>query len=142
MIKYLAAFSALIILGVAVTVAGAGRSRNAKSVVPDSSASKAVLGVETLMRAPDRYPGRVRVEGVVSAVAAKQQTLALIDTREFQQCGTVDCAELALPVRWTGPMPAVRQTIRVEGQVQEAGGKLVFVARRLEKVQPPSGGRK
>lgn len=102
--------------------------------------SSAVLGVEAFMKNVDAHRGPVRVRGVVSAVDAATRTLALIDSAEFEKCQVTSCAELALPVRWTGPMPAVEETVEVEGQAEEDGGKLVFVATKVETVSSPKGG--
>jgi hypothetical protein len=77
----------------------------------------------------------VRVEGVVSAVAATEQSLTLIDVAELKRCGVVTCAPLSLPVRWNGPMPAVPDVVRLTGEVQDHQGKLVFLASALEKVE-------
>jgi|GEM_PF-1706358 len=97
------------------------------------------LCVDDLMQNVDRYRGTIRVEGVVSRASSTDQRLAVIDVEEFQHCGTTKCARLILPVRWTGAMPAVEDTVRMEGEVQDSGGKFVFVARKLEKVEPKPG---
>lgn len=96
-----------------------------------------VLGVDDFMKNVDRYRGKVSLEGVVSALAPEQQTISLIDSGEFQDCGVTTCAQLTLPVQWRGPMPAVRALVRVEGQAQEVKGQLMFVADKLEKVTRP-----
>jgi hypothetical protein len=98
---------------------------------------QAVSGVDEFMKNVDRYRGKVRLEGVVSAVAPEQQAISLIDAQEFQSCGVTTCAQLTLPVQWRGPMPAVGDLVRVEGQAQEVKGKLMFVADKLEKVARP-----
>jgi hypothetical protein len=109
------------------------------SPAAESSKTNGALGVEQFMKNVERYPGNVRVEGVVVAVSATNQMLGLIDTREFQTCGLEGCA-LSLPVRWTGAMPAPGETVRVGGCVQTKLGKLSFVAQTLEKVSlPPKG---
>ena len=102
-----------------------------------SASSKATLGVDEFMKNVDRYRGTVSLEGVVSAVAPEQQAISLIDSGELQACGVTTCAQLTLPVQWRGPMPAVRDLVRVEGQTQEVKGKLMFVADKLEKVSRP-----
>jgi hypothetical protein len=104
----------------------------------EPSTSNGILGVEGFMKDVDNYRGKVSVEGVVSAVAVTNQMLAMIDLREFQTCGLKQCAEFTLPVRWTGTMPAVGQAVRVEGEVQEDSGKLVFVAQAVEKAERPA----
>lgn len=95
------------------------------------------LGVDEFMTRVDEHRGPVLVEGVVSSVAANQQMLALIDSKEFDACGVTTCARSTLPVSWAGAMPAVRSVVRVRGQVKEAGGKLVFVATAVDTARTP-----
>lgn len=105
--------------------------------------AKAALGVEALMKNVERHRGHmVSVEGVVSSVSASDHMLGLIDFREFRECGLEGCAELTLPVRWAGAIPVAGQAARVEGEVREADGKLVFVARALEKTALPKAKNK
>ena len=102
-------------------------------------ASEKVLGVEALMRNVDQYRSDLLlVEGVVSAADTDNQTLALIDVAEFQECGATNCAALTLPVRWPGPMPREQEMVRIKGEVQEVDSKLVFVAQTLRKMEPAS----
>ena len=109
--------------------------------LPVAAESQAV-GVEALMKNVDEHKGPVRVEGVVSAASAERQLLTLIDTRELDECGVTTCAQLKLPVRWTGVMPPVRAIVRVDGEVQrQPDGKLVFVARGVEEVRAPQDTR-
>lgn len=98
------------------------------SASPAARLTGAPLGVDDLMRNVDQHRGPVSVAGVVSGASAAEQMLVLIDAKEFADCGTTTCATLALPIRWTGAMPQVSQTVQVDGQVQEVAGKLVFVA--------------
>ena len=103
------------------------------------SAANEVLGVDHYMRHVDQYPGEVQVKGVVSMASGDDHTLALIDVDEFQRCGRLTCAQLALPVRWAGPMPSVQEVVQVTGEVQRDAGKLVFSAQLVESVQEASG---
>ena len=98
--------------------------------------SEAVLGVEEFMREVDNHPGQVRLEGVVSAVAAEERALTLIDIAELERCGVVTCASLSLPVQWDGEMPAVRDVVVLKGEVAEYEGKLFFLAHSLERMEP------
>jgi hypothetical protein len=86
------------------------------------------------MQHADRYPGPVRVDGVVSDVFPDRKMLALIDVKEFKDCKVVTCAQLTLPVRWGGPMPVVASTVRVNGAVKKQGVRRVFVADAMETV--------
>lgn len=101
----------------------------------------AALEVTALMQGAEQHRGLVVVEGVVSRVFPKEQKFGLIDKEEFKRCGVVTCAGAVLPVRWTGPMPESKNTVRVEGEVKKAGGGLEFVARSVEKAQPGGAGK-
>lgn len=103
--------------------------------------SARALGVDELMRDADANRGEVLVEGVVSAVSAEPSRVALIDTAEFERCGVVTCAELALPVRWSGRLPELGSRVRVRGKVELEGEKLVFVAVSAEQVRTEGTGR-
>jgi hypothetical protein len=72
----------------------------------------------------------------------RQATLAAVtfSSGTLLACGVTNCAELVLPVRWAGSMPTTEQTVRIEGEVQESAGKMIFVASRLE-VMPTEGAK-
>jgi len=102
-----------------------------------AAAPQKVSGVDDFMKNGDRHRGKVSLEGVVSTIAPEQQAISLIDRGEFQACGVTTCPQLTLPVQWRGPMPAVGDLVRVEGEAREVKGKLMFVADKLEKVTRP-----
>ena len=128
-------FALITVIAVAIIMAVSMAQGLQAGEVPAST--KKVLGVDEFMKNVDRYRGKVSLEGVVSAVAPEQQTISLIDSGEFQACNVTTCAQLTLPVQWRGPMPVLRDLVRIEGQAQEVKGKLVFVADKLEKVTRP-----
>lgn len=132
---------AVALVAVLATAGFVAKRIASRSLSADLSASAAapttVLGVEQFTKAADRYPGETRVEGVVSGVSPGDQLLTLIDRREFEECGVTTCAALYLPVRWAGQMPGVTELVRVEGQTNDEDGKLVFVARQVERVLKP-----
>jgi hypothetical protein len=137
--KWFAAI-AVAVLGTVGVIAWQTAKRPAPPSVPGTLAGpSATLGVDQFMRDVERFPGMVTVEGVVSAVAADKQMLALIDPAEWDECGSVSCARLVLPVRWDGPWPDVQARVRVEGRAQKADGKLVFVARSIAPASPAKG---
>jgi hypothetical protein len=113
---------------------GPGGSLALPMAYASDSKPDATLGVEQLMIDVDNFRGEIRVEGVVSSVVPAKQMLSLIDTREFEECGITTCAQFTLPVHWGGSMPAVEDTVRIDGTVKELEGKLVFEAKGLEKV--------
>ena len=74
-------------------------------------------------------PARIDVVGVVSRRDAAKGTFALIDRAECSKCPSTSCAPPSLPVRWTGNLPAVRETVRVKGSVRDTeAGKFLFAA--------------
>ncbi|WP_428937757.1 hypothetical protein [Fontivita pretiosa] len=123
---------------VTVAVLGAGAwyvgTRPAPQPASRPAARGDALGVHEIMRDADRHRGSVSVVGVVATASADKQLVTLIDAKEFAACNSTGCAELVLPVRWRGAMPAVAKTVHVEGQVQESDGKLVFVASALQEL--------
>jgi hypothetical protein len=112
-------------------------------LIPDDCASTTraaetdpslVIGVEALMKSPDKHPGMIQVEGVVSSVSPKKGTLTLIDKGELEECGVANCAEYVLPVQWKGSFPDVKEVVQIKGEVKKVDGKKIFVAVSLKKV--------
>lgn len=112
---------------------GRAASTAAKPVAP--------LGVEALMKQVRQPTGVVTVRGVVSEASSREGRLTLIDAAEAAACGTTTCAELALPVAWSGPLPAVAEHVDATGRVATRDGKLIFVAAKLASVAPAAGSR-
>ena len=98
------------------------------------TSSSAVVGVESLMKSPDKYPGVIQVEGAVSSVSPKKGTMTLIDKNELEECGVTNCAEYVLPVQWKGLFPTVKEIVRIRGHVKKVNGKRIFVATSLKKM--------
>lgn len=132
----LLAFVLIAVVAAAALVARRIAGRPSGPAAPAGSPA-GVLGVERFMNAVDHFPGLVRVEGVVRSASVGDHLLTLIDRREFEECGVTTCAALYLPVRWTGELPETGAIVRVEGQAKEEAGKLVFVARQVERMPKP-----
>lgn len=78
-------------------------------------------------------PARIDVVGVVSRRDAAKGTFSLIDRAEYSRCRSVSCAPASLPVRWSGALPVVAESVRVKGAVRDTGeGKFLF-AESVEK---------
>ncbi len=78
-------------------------------------------------------PARIDVVGVVSRRDAGKGTFSLIDRAEYSRCRSVNCAPASLPVRWSGALPAVTESVRVKGAVRDTReGKFLF-AESVEK---------
>lgn len=103
------------------------------------------VGDEALVVNPDRYRGKLQVSGIVGRILAEQHLFSLVDISdrdELLRRGVTQCA--TLPVRWTGPMPAVQDEVLVEGEIEDSNGKLLFVARTVQNpaVKSATGGQK
>lgn len=107
-------------------------SANARCQSIERAAS--VIGVDTLMKAPECYPGRTIVQGVVSTVFPSEKAFVLIDSKEVENCGGTHCPLRKLPVQWSGSMPAIKSELVVQGEVKKIEGKFAFAARSLERV--------
>lgn len=107
------------------------------SFAGDSTSKKIpAIGVDVLMKDTEILKKeRIRVKGVVSAVSKENKTLALIDLTEYHDCKVVTCANLTLPVSWSGKMPSKEDKVIIEGKVQRQQGKLIFVADKMEKME-------
>ena len=78
-------------------------------------------------------PPQIDVVGVVSRRDAAKGTFSLIDRAEFSKCRSVSCGPASLPVRWTGALPRVTESVRVKGGVRDTKeGKFLF-AESVEK---------
>lgn len=121
----------------ASTPPASAQSAAVNSSQGSSPEQKTPIGVAEFMRTADpSAPGPHLVLGVVSAVSAEEGTIALTDAPggdpSCDDCAT-SCAPLQLPVRWRGPMPTIDEKVHVEGNVEKAGGKLIFVADRIAR---------
>lgn len=96
-----------------------------------------VIEVDSLIKAPEKYPGAIRVRGMVRKVYSKEQRLGLIDAHYLSCCTTPCDSGSLLPVTWTGDMPRIRALVLVTGETRQAGGTFEFVAKSLEIVPSP-----
>ncbi len=129
--------SMFVVIGCDALAQTASQSKAAPSLSAGDVKTNGVPGVNSFMRGVDRYHGRVQVDGVVKTISAKNQTMGLVDSAGCEKCNQGKCAELVLPVRWSGPMPHSGDFVRVSGEVQKKKGKLTFVASEVNQVQRP-----
>ena len=122
------------IAALSIVLSGALRVEAGPATLVAPQAPISALGVDQLMKDPEKHPGTLVVDGVVKSASKKDKTLALIDVEEYRKCRVVTCSLLSLPVRWAGEMPTVLDIVRMEGEVTTVNGKMLFAARKLEKV--------
>src|SRR5512145_3206701 len=97
------------------------------SVFPTSGAfADAPQEIQAILAAKS-LPARIDIVGVVSRRDAAKGTFALIDRAEYSRCRSVSCAPASLPVRWTGTLPGVSESVHVRGSVRDTKeGKFLF----------------
>ena len=124
--------------GVVIALAAGGlywqtRPEAPAGAVPHPAGRDAALMVDDLRDNPDRFQGETQVLGVVGGASAARQLFGLIDRREVEACGQLDCPEFILPVKWGGEAPTVGETVSVRGTVKKTDEGLVFVASEVNR---------
>jgi hypothetical protein len=100
-------------------------------------AADKVWQVENFLRDAKVGDPSAEVAGVVDTVYPAEKRFGLLDVRRVSCCGekTANCDVTALPVSWTGALPAAKAQVIVKGKVAEEAGKLVFVAEAVETME-------
>lgn len=100
----------------------------------DALASQSIH-VDELTANPNDYTGRVLIRGIVAGINHEEGVVALIDLREFEECGTVACAKNYLPVRVDGTLPEPLSLIQVVGEITRGTNGLEVRAESVEGVK-------
>ncbi|MFN3166430.1 MAG: hypothetical protein ACE37H_05125 [Phycisphaeraceae bacterium] len=100
-----------------------------------SASTSPFVHVDELAAHPDDYSGRVFIRGVVAGINQEEGVVALIDSREFEECGTVACATTYLPVRVNGTLPKALSLVQVVGEVTRGANGLEIRADSMEGVK-------
>ena len=106
------------------------RSDSATPPVPARGAGPVTVG--EISCEPERFLGDVKVVAVVGAVRPGEGLFGLVDGNEMQSNCPVECADLLLPVSWTGPMPKLGQTVIVTGSIEKLPKGFVLAANQVE----------
>lgn len=110
----------------AIALCGCDNPRRDETAAKPISIS-AQASVETLMQSPQNFLNQpVTVRGVVSKHGKASNAFMLISDEEFAKCGLTNCAEFELPVRASSALPAIGDSVIVEGMIHQENGKFVF----------------
>lgn len=98
-----------------------------------------IVGVDALMQAPQKYKGKIQVEGAVARVIADKKIIVLLDRKEWEECGeeAESCSKYKLPVQFSGDFPNIKEEVVFEGEIKKPDGRFVFVATSIVKKYPP-----
>lgn len=105
------------------------------NVAPVWSAPTKQLSINELAAKPDRYIGKVVVVGRVAAVTPGKG-FTLIDSVNCATCTTeclTDKSAKKIPFLWTGTAPAMKNVVRVEGNLSKTSKGFTFTADEVTK---------
>ena len=93
------------------------------------------LSVNQLAAKPEAFVGKVAVVGRVAAVTPGRG-FTLIDSANCSTCATeclTDKTTKKVPFLWSGPAPAVKGVVRVDGTLAKTAKGYTFTAERVTK---------
>lgn len=112
---------------------GAGLFKQSALAESNVSARK-VVQVDELAAKPEGFEGEIVLRAAVAGVKESEGVMSVIDSREFESCGVVTCAENYLPVKVAGKLPQPKTVVEITGHVVKTERGLVFEAKRVDVV--------
>ncbi len=94
-----------------------------------------VVHVDELAQSYGDIKGKFVLRGVVAGVKKDEGIMALIDSREFETCGVLSCADNSIPVKYDGELPEPKTIIDVIGRVVQNDKGLIIEAEQIEVVK-------
>jgi hypothetical protein len=93
------------------------------------------LNVNDVGSDPAAFTGTITLTGVTKAVSPQDPTLfGIMDMKELA-CTMVNCNKLLIPIRFSGPIPAIGDEVRVTGSFVNQGDGYLFVATAVKVVR-------
>jgi len=120
----------LSIVGFLVVLLGAGLAL-ALGTRPEAPGA---LDVNSVASDPSAYTGTIKVKGVVANVSPAETTFALIDSREYKNCGVVTCASKFVHVHYAGSLPNVKEELVVTGEMVSSPNGYVLEGKELQRL--------
>ena len=102
------------------------------AVEPD--ASSRVVNVDDLAEKPENFKGDIVLRAVVAGVNKSEGVFGAVDSREFESCGVLTCADNTLPVKFAGELPNVKTVVEITGRIVRNKKGLSIEAKRVEVV--------
>ena len=124
----------LLVAGLAHAFLRAGSSPAEPSVAaagPDTASG--IVHVAELAENPGAYRGEFVLHGVVAGVSTTDGVFGIIDSREFDSCGLLTCADHVIPVRFAGELPDLGTEVEITGRVIRRPEGLLIDARHVER---------
>ena len=103
-------------------------------VTAGADTSSKIVQVDDLARNPGEFKGEIVLRAVVVGVRKSKGVFGVIDSREFESCGTLSCAKSILPVKFSGRLPEPKAVVVITGQMVRGEKGLIIQAKRVEVV--------
>lgn len=107
----------------------------ATSKSPPREVSTEIIHVDDLAQRLGAYQGELTLSAVVAGVNQSEGVISVIDSREFETCGTLDCARNYIPVKMSGELPKPKTRLQITGRIARTNKGLVFESGRVETVK-------
>lgn len=96
----------------------------------------AVLQVDDLARNPEDFKGDIILQAVVAGVKKSKGVFGVIDRREFEEEGTLNCPDaIVVPVKFGGSLPDLKTLVEITGRVVRTEKGLIIDARQVKVVR-------
>ena len=100
-----------------------------------SATSSKIVHVDDLAKSPENFKGEIMLRAVVAGVRKSEGVFGVIDSREFESCGVLTCAENILPVKFSGNLPEPKAVVEITGRMVRVEKGLIIQAKRVEVVK-------
>ena len=124
----------VVVAGIAYSFLG-GKDEPADVRPPVSTkrdATSKIVHVDDLAKSPGDFKGQIVLRAIVMGVKESEGVFGVIDSREFESCGALTCAENILPVKFSGRLPEPKAVVEITGRLIQGKRGLVIEAGRVE----------
>ncbi len=126
---------AVVVVGIAYAFMRDGAGFPVQRAAAESQAAvRKVVHVDELAAKPEEFNGEFVLRGVVAGVKESEGVISVIDSREYESCGVLTCAENYLPVKLTGKLPQPKTVVELTGRIVKSDKGLLFEASDLDVV--------
>ncbi len=94
-----------------------------------------VIHVDALAESPEDFQGEFTLRGVVAGKSKSEGIFAVIDSREFESCGELTCADNTIPVKFDGDLPGLKTIVVITGHLVQNEKGLMVEAKSVKVVK-------
>ncbi len=90
------------------------------------------FGVNDVVSDPGAFSGSLTLVGIVNAYSQSDATIVGVMDKKELTCTTPNCEKVLLPVKITGPRPAIGDEVRISGSFTAESWGQLFNASEME----------